>query len=70
MYLFTKLIAFESLISQNYTNFILTVECIGVAIYHNGNMEFKIFDSRASDLYGRGHPQGTCVLLECRVLIA
>ena len=33
MYLFTKLIAFESLISQNYTNFILTVECIGVAIY-------------------------------------
>ena len=27
-------------------------------------MGFKIFDSHARDLYGRGQPQGTCVLLE------
>ena len=27
-------------------------------------MVFIIFDSHAKDVYGRGHPQGTCVLLE------
>ena len=27
-------------------------------------MGFKIFDSHVIDLYGRGQPQGTCVLLE------
>ena len=27
-------------------------------------MGFKVFDSHARDLYGRGHSQGTCVLLE------
>ena len=27
-------------------------------------MGFKIFASHARDLYGRGQPQGTCVLLE------
>ena len=27
-------------------------------------MGFKIFDSHARDLYSRGQPQGTCVLLE------
>ena len=27
-------------------------------------MGFKIFDSHARDLYGRGQPQGKCVLLE------
>ena len=32
--------------------------------YCNSNMGFKIFDSHARDLYGRGQPQGTCVLLE------
>lgn len=62
--------AFESLISDGYTNFILTVGVISVAIYHNGNMGFKIFDSHARDLYGRGHPQGTCVLLEIPSLIS
>ena len=56
--------AFELLRSENYTNFILTVRCIAVAIYCDGNMGFKIFDSHARDLYGRGQPQGTCVLLE------
>ena len=32
--------------------------------YCNSNMGFKIFDSRVRYLYGRGQPQGTCVLLE------
>ena len=57
-------IAFESLLSQNYTNFILTVGCVGVSIYCNVAVGFKIFDSHARDVYGRAHPQGTCVLLE------
>ena len=56
--------AFESLRSENYANFVLTVGCTAVAIYCNGNVGFKIFDSHARDLYGRSHPQGTCVLLE------
>ena len=56
--------AFASLISQDYNNFILTVGCIGVAIYSYGDAGFKIFDSHARDLNGRGHPEGTCVLLE------
>ena len=29
--------AFESLLSQNYSSFILTIECIGVSIYHTDN---------------------------------
>ena len=41
--------AFKSLISESYTNFILTVGCITVATY--SNMSFKIFDSHARDLY-------------------
>ena len=57
-------IAFESLLSQNYTNFILTVGCIGVSVYCIVDIGFKIFDSRARDVYSRAHPQGTCVLLE------
>ena len=42
--------AFESLISKNHTNFILTVGCITVATYCN-SQGFKIFDSHARDLY-------------------
>ena len=61
--------AFGSLISDGYINIILTLGIIGAAIYCNGNMGFKIFDSQARDLYGRGHPQGTCVLLEIPSLI-
>ena len=56
--------AFESLLSQNYSSFILTIGCIGVSIYHTGNGSCKIFDSHARDEYGRSHPQGTSVLLE------
>ena len=44
---------------------------ISVAIrYCNDNMGLKILDSHARDLYGRGHPQGTCVLLEIPSLIS
>ena len=49
--------------SDNYTNFILTLECIGVAIDCN-DIDLKIFHSHVRDLCGRGHPEGTCVLLE------
>ena len=56
--------AFEFLISECYNNFILTVRCTAVTTCCNSNMGFKIFDSHARDLYGRGQHQGTCVLLE------
>ena len=62
--------AFKSLISDGYTNFILTVGFIGVAIYCNGSLGFQIFHSHARDLCSRGHPQGTCVLLEIPSLIS
>ena len=61
--------AFELLLSQNYTNFILTVGCIGVSIDCNGDIGFKIFDSHARDVYGRAHPQGTCLLLEALAVV-
>jgi len=52
--------AFESLLSQNYSTFIpLTMECIGVSVYdHPDDGNSKIFDSRASDKYGRSHSSG------------
>ena len=56
--------AFESLLSQNYSSFILTIGCIEVSIYHTDNGSYKIFDSHARDEYGTSHPQGTCVQLE------
>ena len=46
--------AFESLLSQNYSSFILTIGCIGVSIHHTDNGNYKIFDSHARDDYGRG----------------
>jgi len=42
----------------------LTGGCTAVAIYCNGNVGFKIFDSHTRDSYGRSHAQGICVLLE------
>ena len=56
--------AFESLLSENYRSFILTVGFITVGIYCTDTGKFKIFDSHARDAYGKSHPQGTCVLLE------
>ena len=42
----------------------MTIGCTAVAIYFKGNLGLKIFDSHARDIYGRSHPQGTCVLPE------
>ena len=57
--------AFESLISQQYRSFILTVGCITVGIvYCVYNGHFKVFDSHARGIYGKSHRQGTCVLLD------
>ena len=54
--------AFESLISELYGSFILTVGCIAQGIsYCADNGHFKVFDSHAKDIYGKSHPQGTCV---------
>ena len=55
--------SFESLISESYTNFILTVRWIAVTTFCNCNVWFKIFDSHARDLHDRGQPQSICVLL-------
>ena len=41
--------ALQSLMSDNYTNFILTIGSIAVAIYCYGNMGFKVFDSHAGE---------------------
>ena len=57
--------AFESLISEQYGSFILTVGCIAVGISNCAdNGHFKVFDSHARDIHGKSHPQGTCVLLD------
>ena len=53
-----------SLTFESNTKFILTIGCICVGIYCNGNAGFKIFYSHARDLCDRGHPQRTGVLLE------
>ena len=52
---------FQSLISKNFNNFVLTIGCTAVAIYCKGNVGLNIFDSHATD---RSHPQGKCVLLK------
>ena len=57
-------IALQSLMSDNYTSFMLTIGSTAVAIYRHGNMGFKVFDSHARDSYGRSNINGTCVLLE------
>ena len=52
---------FQSLISENFNNFVLTIGCTAVAIYCKGNVGLNIFDSHARE---RSHPQGTYVLLD------
>ena len=44
--------AFQSLISENFDNFVLTIGCTAVAIYCKGNVGLNIFDSHARDIYG------------------
>ena len=62
--------AFESLISEGYGSFILTVGCIAVGIsYCADNGHYKVFDSHARDIYGKSHPQETCALLDIIFII-
>ena len=57
--------AFESLTSEQYRSLILTDGCIAVSIiYCADNCQFKVFDSYARDIYGKSHPEGTCILLD------
>ena len=37
--------------------------CCGIS-YCADNGHFKVFDSLAKDIYGKSHPQGTCVQLD------
>ena len=56
---------FESLISERYGSFILTVGCIVVGISDCAdNDHFNVFDSHARDSFGKSHPQETCILLD------
>lgn len=61
--------AIQMLLQENYSTFLVTVRCNTVAIYCNGNGQFKVFDSHARDMFGLPHPHGTCVLLDIDNLI-
>ena len=52
------------LLAENYSAFILTIDSNAVCIFSTNDGKYKIFDSHSRDIYGRSHPQGTCVLLE------
>ena len=57
--------AFDSLISEEYRSFILTIACFTAAIvYSPDDGNFKVFDAHTTDIYGKRHHQGTCVLLD------
>ena len=56
--------AFDSLLRQNYSSFILTIGCSTVAIFRLPDGRFKVFDSHGRDSFGMTHPQGNCVLIE------
>ena len=55
--------AFESLVRENYSNFILTVGSYAVAIYCLDSGVFKVFDSHSKDLFGQTHRLGTCTVI-------
>ena len=56
--------AFELLLRDNFTSFILTITTSTVAILVKNNGIFKVFDSRSRDSQGMFDPCGTCVLIE------
>ena len=56
--------SFELLLAENYSAFILTIDSNAVCIFSTNDGKYKIFYSHSRDIYGRSHPQGTCVLLE------
>ena len=56
--------SFELLLAENYCAFILTIDSNAICIFATSDGKYKIFYSHSRDIYGRSHPQGTCVLLE------
>ena len=56
--------ALQILSGENTRSFLLTIQCNTEAIYCYGVGRLRIFDSRARNLSGLPHPQGTCVLLD------
>ena len=56
--------AFELLLQENFTSFILTITTCTVAILVKSKVIFKVFDSHSRDSEGIFDPNGTCVLLE------
>ena len=55
--------AFELLLRENFTSFILTITNCTVAILVKSQGTFKLFDSHSRDSEGMFDPCGTCVLL-------
>ena len=56
--------AFELLLRDDFTSFILTITTSTVAILMKSNGIFKVFDSHSRDSQGMFDPCGTCVLVE------
>ena len=56
--------AFELLLRENFTSFILTITTCTVAILVKSSGTFKVFDSHSRDSEGMFDPCGTCVLVE------
>ena len=56
--------AFELLLRENFTPFILTITNCAVAILVESKGTFKVFDSHSRDSEGMFDSYGTCVLVE------
>ena len=57
--------AFETLLATNYNSFFLSFNYWCWYLRHWGWAIYKVFDSRARDMYGScSHSEGTCLILE------
>ena len=56
--------AFDSLLRQNYSSFILTIGSNTVAIFHLPDGRFKVFDSQIFFWHGTPTGERYCVLIE------
>ena len=56
--------AFDSLLRENYSSFVLTIVSYTVAVYSLSNGRYKIFDSDSKDPSGLTHPLGICTSIE------
>ena len=56
--------AFELLLRDDFTSFILTITISTVAVLVKSYGTFKVFDSHSRDSQGMFDPCGTCVLIE------